>query len=492
MRYRLPAPAPSGFVPHLHPLDPRPRVRPIHARILLPSPPGPVPLPPGPGELGWFVPFTAWGAHFGGRLTLSASGAAAGAALLTGLYGPEVPAIERGPVASLGGRGAPILYLGLNGGAQAEVAALRRTGVPLWAITPGPIQDVIERAERRHDLTTSVGRAAFAATVSSDFNVQLRLTELLAGTSDRSRDELAGLAVALAEAEAGRLPLSRLVISGHNNGVGPWGDDNGQISWSTLGALAALFPNAARAIEDLMISACWSGSEVAVTEYLAMFPNLATIWAYDGSAPGTNSGGIVHLVRWEGATRDQQDFIDRALAHQTRKGELVAVWSRLRGYDNGKPPVELAAITAMYQRTQADVAPYERGEREITDPQRGPVREHYANVQRLLGRADLEPGERRRLEGERDHLLRLLFYRRVAGFFAETHREVLSAAYRELGLVEPRFKALTRGQALAAIARLEAAIKTHPAPSESLRRAERLLVDGLRNLDQRVVPDHWT
>ena len=445
-----------------------------------------------PLQQGWSealrpTPFR-WTMTFSGRLQSSVAAATAGSALVFGLYGPEAPASEDTPR----GVGAPILYLGFNPDALQEAKNLRiTTGAPMTLIVPSRQQDQVRHRGTSFDLAGDAGRLAFAQSLGLTPERALALATALASTTDKGRDEAGQLAVQLAEADQGRQTLERLVISGHNTGVGPFGDNNGQLTWATLGAIAAVFPQAARQVEDLVVAACSSGSEVAMGEYQAIFPHLKTIWAYDGSAPGATSGAVVHLARWEKATRGPREVVDRGVAKNTRKAEFVAVWSQRGGYDNGQAPVELAAIRAMYERTKVVVADYLSGREVVTDPQHGPLREHYSIVQRLLGRNDLPATERPALEKQRDQLIRLLFFGHVRESFVATHGATLRAAFASLGLPVPNLARMTRIEALRAITEFQVALRQAERPGAEALASERLLVNGLVNLERTVVPDTW-
>ena len=77
---------------------------------------------------------------------------------------------------------------------------------------------------------------------------------------------------------------------------------------------------------------------------------------------------------------------------------------------------------------------YYRGEARVEDPQRGPLRDYYGVLQRLLASPELEPLERAELKARRDQTLRLLFYEsRVAQRFAREHASTLARGYAALG-----------------------------------------------------------
>jgi hypothetical protein len=283
-----------------------------------------------------------------------------------------------------------------------------------------------------------------------------------------------------------------MVMSGHSVGSGVWGDGNGTLSYDDLAKLGAIFPRAVGQIEDLMIAACYNGSEQGMERLRAIFPNLKTLWAYDGSAPGSVSGAVPHIMRWERGTRGvSSDNLTRDAARNTRKGENVAVWTATRGYDNGQPPRPLEDVRADYNGSRAVVAEFERGDQVVVNPGEGALRDHYNNIQRLIGRRDLPPNERAALRTERDHVIRLIYYKNVSGLFQATHKATIDAGFRELGLGAPDFGTMSRKDALAKIAEFDAQVAARGDVSRTVRYLSTILHGGLVDLSPAHVPDGW-
>jgi hypothetical protein len=104
-----------------------------------------------------------------------------------------------------------------------------------------------------------------------------------------------------------------------------WGEHNGMVEIKKIEEIAAALPVAASLIEDLHLSACYSGNERYLVRWRRVFPNVSTIWAYSGSAPGAHSGAQKHLSIWNSATKGNKIKLDRSIASNTRKGKNVAV-----------------------------------------------------------------------------------------------------------------------------------------------------------------------
>lgn len=394
------------------------------------------------------------------------------------------------------------LVLGMNPHAQAEAEAIQKSNPTARVST---VQDSFQNDQVRasgpgggmrvHDLRTADGIRTFVATLGLPLAQGQQVAAAIASAGEDARDELAQLAQVWARAEKGGVIPSRLVLSGHSSGSALWGEEgsfmNGVLSRSSLALLAAAMPRAAAGVEDLCIAACYNGGETTMEAWRALFPRLQTMWAYNGSAPGTFSGATAHLARWEKATRGEVDSLRPGLLEGQRKGENLAVWSLRGGYQ----PASLSASTADLRARQitGHVAfeRYFQGDEVVRDTQRGPLREHYNTIQELLGRPEVAASERAGLELARDRTLRLLFYGNVATRFQETHRSVIQRGFTALGLSAPDFSRLGRKEALALIQSFESELgRRSPRPVEA-QRLMPLLTEGLRELQRSRIPDNW-
>lgn len=429
---------------------------------------------------------SGWAGLFGTALPQSVKGAVLGASMVLSVASVRTPSAEARRERP------PILYLGLNPDVEYEVGQLRRyTGASVDLIGPGPRADQVTYRGATYDLAEDEGIRRFGRALGLADDRAEAFLAAMGTVGEGARDEAAQLVLRLADAELGLRKLERLVISGHNLGTGPWGDDNGQLPWSALGGLVAVFPNAARQVQDLFVAACYSGGEAAMDEYQAIFPKLSTIWAYDGSAPGAASGAGTHLARWERATRGSGDQLDRQVAVGTRKGEFVAVWTQSAGYQSGTPAVPLARAEALYLQT-ADLVPlYFSGERTVDDPQQGPLRTHYARLQHLLGRRDLPTETKSRLSLERGQVARLLFFDRVKGLFLGRYGQEIDQAYQSLGLTPPDLRRTGRADTLAEIRRYQQALAERGDSTPEQQRVQTLLSEGLGALSPAWIPETW-
>ena len=390
------------------------------------------------------------------------------------------------------GQNDDILFVGMNPNASAEVRALRQTGARVTVV-----EDSAEGADRLraggvlHDLSTPEGSLAFARTLLLPPEQTANVARALLEALPDARDELGGIAEVWAAAARGEAIPSRLVLSGHSVGTGVWGEENGTLTLDALAALAEALPEAARAVEDVHVSGCYSGGRYVLLRIQAIFPQVKTIWAYAGSAPGAASGATAHQALWERATRGSAGELERKIADGTRKGDHVVVWTRDRGYDDAgsSKPIEALRIDLAYFEPVYEL--YERGEMKVDDPQTGQLRDYYDALQALLSHPDLPADERAKLEERRERAIRLLYYRKaVAPHFTSCHWDAIRSGYASLGASAPDFSALSRQDALASIETFATRARAPEAPAPAHELAD-LLERGLRDLDPTVIPAGW-
>jgi len=392
-----------------------------------------------------------------------------------------------------------VLFVAMNNSdahrSTLESDALKARGTNVTVVQDARVDDTITTRDARgvattHDLSTRAGATSFALTLGLPAEQTAKIADVLVNAGRDARDELAAIAQQWAVAEKGGQPPSRLVLSGHHVGYGVYGENNGRLDWPTVGALAEAMPKGARSVEDLLIAGCYSGGESMMEKYTAMFPNAKTIVAYDGSSPGAASGATAHQKAWELATRGSGDGIKREIFQGMRKGENVTVWTRTRGFDDGKPKASLDELRSRRDSLKSGFdAAWAGGE--IPDTQRGPVRDYYNSLQRLIQNPGLQGDERKAVEAQRDQTIRLIFHPVVASKFQEVHGAKIEAGFRAVGIdPPPSFKNMTRAQALTAIANFEAKLAATPNPSPAATTLSGMLKD-FKELKPSLIPDTW-
>ncbi len=208
-------------------------------------------------------------------------------------------------------------------------------------ISPEGVKSIRQRGEqdvwRGFDLNTADGVKGFLGTLGVSEAKQAELKTILENTGGDAKDEVAQILEVFGQAERGERTMQRVVLSGHSVGTSIWGDTNGDIEFDILEMISKAFPKAAAQVEDLMLSACYGGGEANMDTYFDIFPAVKTIWAYHDSSPGTWSGAMTHMTKWERATRGHDPSKVKAnLAAGTRKGANVSVWTETGGYDGAE------------------------------------------------------------------------------------------------------------------------------------------------------------
>jgi hypothetical protein len=417
------------------------------------------------------------------------------------LPGGQAPTTPTGPTPPAAGwqprTNNNVVLFGVNEGASHEASFLRGRGNNVTLVKDGAVNDQITTRDANgttvtHKLDTPEGARSFALTLGLPAEQTAKVAEVIQHAGHDIRDEMAQLAQVWAQAERGGQMPSRMVLSGHSTGRSVWGDGNGSLEFQTLAKLADAMPRAARSVQDLHMSACYSGGQGLMEQYRSIFPNAKTIWAYTGSAPGAHSGATTHMARWDNATRGDAGSLDRALADRTRKGENVAVWSADRGYMDGRPPAPLDEVRRAVQQGQATYDRFSRGDEAVSNPGSGPLREHYNQIQRLLQHPDLPRADRPGLEAQRDATIRLLYFtKNVAPRFQETHGAAIRDGFGALGMSAPNFSTLSRADAMRVVSEFERkAASTSPLPAAAQRLLP-MLTDGLRDLKASQIPDSW-
>jgi hypothetical protein len=135
------------------------------------------------------------------------------------------------------------------------------------------------------------------------------------------RDEMAGFVNVLQSVEQGETRMDRLVISGHSFGDSVFsGVSDNNVEFSQFQTLMEQFPQARGGVEDLMLSACHTLEKYDGVDrrdgaqYKNIFPELSTVWGYNGFSPTYEQGSPRHIRAWEqaSASNNPQDVRNAA------------------------------------------------------------------------------------------------------------------------------------------------------------------------------------
>jgi len=385
-----------------------------------------------------------------------------------------------------------VIFIGMqNDSARREIDGLR---------TRAPVLEVTDRADgaevlrvggRSFDLRQDGEVRRLCGGLGLPAATATRVGDAILGNRGGARRELASLAMLLAPGERGLPIASRLVVSGHGDGTSVFGHQDDQLADTDLMALALAMPRAAAQIEHVHMAACQHGWEPRMEHMRSAFPRLESMWGYTGFSP-SGDVSVGHERIWERDTRrGDAAALDRRSVAGTHLSENAAVWTAARGFD-GSHARELGIVMHEIVRAQPRLDAYLAGTRDLDAAD---LRTMYDLAQEVVQHTDARAGHQDEAFNDaayqrRDQVLRLRFYDHVATRFAAEYAPQIERGYAALGLAAPNFAELSRGAAMGEIGKLRARLDSPPVPAAAVR-LEELLVGGLVNLDERVIPTRW-
>ncbi len=390
------------------------------------------------------------------------------------------PATDRSkPAPPRGPSNDDVAYIGTNSGSvDGEVQALRKMLGKHVAAVDATKGSTITRNGVDYDLQSPEGRKRFIATLGLPPKIAAKLETLI--TPDRYTPKeaiaIAHLAMTWAPAETSNAAIpSRLILSGHSL----TGSSVGGIRLSVVRELASLMPKAACQIEDICLAACSSAVNAGgdQKEWSKAFPNLKTLWSYNGSAP---SPGTAHFGAWIAATAGRKD--DIRLTSDLAKAN-VAVWSKSSGYRDRNE-----SLTSLLTRARASDTRYAA----LVDGSIVPKHSHeqpydadYRTYRKLAQHKGLTAEQRADYQAKADAINRVRLYPQYRTLFVEEHGAKIKRAFEAVGLPVPDFDKLSLKEAIAQVALLKEKLKTN----ESASREVGELVNGKLDSFVKLRPD---
>ena len=396
-----------------------------------------------------------------------------------------------------------VVYLGMNIDATRRAARQMSRNAKVTVITDDGAQDRVRNGSKLYDLRQKNGRAAFAASLGLNKTAEAGVVRALEMCEKDARDELGELAKIWAAGEKGAKIPSRIVLAGHSNGDGVWGDNNGSLRLGPLLELSRALPNATAQIEDAFVTGCYGGGEVTMDQYLLIFPRAKTIWAYEAQAPGVDNGATLDQAGWETATRGRA--YDLKNVNGAATGKKMAMWNYKTGYYSPSPPLNVDDLRGKVQWMEEHFYQLAFKGQEytydddgfkipirITDPHTGPVRQYYSWLVRLTQQKTLPEDERALWVEKKHQAIRLLYFSEtVAPSFVKHHGKEIRQGYAKMGLSAPDYSKMSRAGALKEIKSFNAKLQKRPnAPADSQQLGV-LLERALGELDPALVPDGW-
>lgn len=381
-------------------------------------------------------------------------------------------------------------FLGLNEGADKELAKLRKTTGEDVLST---LNDPVAEAKLKEN-------PAIADFVFDDLGIPVvelprweKAIEVLEQADPHLREQLADIMRWFNRAEKGEIILDRIVLSGHSNGVQLWGESvEGRESQPgvmlldrDLRGVAQVFPEATKQVEDIMFSACFSINAVELV--IKVFPNLKTAWAYSTFSPSAKQGSDEHIAEFTRATEGAG-----TLTKSNRRGSS-ALWTKEKGYVVGDP--SLAAAGGLYTeafRLWNDIGlPMFLGEKaDLTSDQLMPV---YMAIQRMIAHQGTPQDRRERAEHVMQVVLHLRFWPRLREKFQGAYASTLQPAYDALKIPQPDWSKITRMALKAHMETIKKALEANPDASTKHKALfDKYLTDGIFQFkDEKVIPKGW-
>lgn len=385
-----------------------------------------------------------------------------------------------------------ILYVGLNPSSKnKEHDKLKGVGANVTAVKGEKEQGTAKVDGETKNLNTDEGLQAFIDSLQGGIDKGRRdLLKQFINTSDfAAKDEVAQIAKALNDAEAGRTIFTRVILSGHSGGWSFWGDDNGEITFDHMAKLPKIFPKALGCVQDLMLSACNTGQKSKLKRYRAIFPNVKSIWAYVGYSPSAASGALTHIGNWEQATRGSldNDKIDKARSKTGRRGgkndkNVATLTIADDGTEEYKTDSEkaLQSYDTLKGLVDSDMPKYEKAMNEGSIDKQA-LSTFYTNLQNLLGNFAYRVPNAEEMQKVLKRTLFLRYWENVTKKFMEAHGSTVKSGYEAAGGSMPHYEGASRDKVLGWVG-------AYPKSGDE---AHGLLDRYLVKLDPEVLPATW-
>jgi hypothetical protein len=151
------------------------------------------------------------------------------------------------------------------------------------------------------------------------------------GLPEGIRDEMAQFVQVLQGVETGERTMDRLVMSGHSTGEWVYGEQDGNpgVTFEQMGQLMGQFPKAQAGVEDFMLSACHTLEKQPQldnrdgAQYQDIFPNVESVWGYNGFSPSWKQGSAQHVASWLKASQTDDLDLMKKSAKQTGQNATV-------------------------------------------------------------------------------------------------------------------------------------------------------------------------
>lgn len=413
------------------------------------------------------------------RLLASGGHLARGVVVQRDDHGAKAPAAEPTLPEAIG-------FIGMNPLAWKEAKAIKSPkGQAARRVIVG-----LENKEFEASLATDAGIAQWLASAGihplTRTGTFIAAARLLRNADPAARDTVAQMITMFDGAERGTYRLSRLVMSGHSNGLELWGEAQADGSGGgtlilerELSALAAAFPVAAAQVRAVMFSACYSVRAIDLCARL--FPNLTGAWAYAKFSPSVKQGSARHIDLFIRESAGGKKKLDRRDARGSS-----ALWTRESGFIVNDP------AKADPRLLLSQVAGIVRGINDIYEGEvtynKGFLDASYGLLQEFVAHPRAAADKKATVQLWIPIVLRLRYWSLVRERFAATYRPQIDAAYGELGWPQPDWKSITRTEVADEKSAFEVVGSGMP---KAKAFGDGPLAKGLYRLDPAYIPTTW-
>jgi hypothetical protein len=231
-----------------------------------------------------------------------------------------------------------------------------------------------------------------------------KFTDQLKTVHPDVRDEVAQLGLTFHRAGKGEISVNRLVMSGHGDVNGTvMGDKGEKLRLADLESLSRVFPEGAKKIDHVAISACFCAGHANFEELRRTFPMLKSAFAYNNQSPLAETEAPKHLTKWESMTHGNDPGKVVPLEAKTK----TATWNSVDGVKG--------LSTMSLEKTEADVKlfgeiheKYKTKQKDAKQATHDPELDlYYVSLSELLRHPEISPERKAEVEAIRKEVLKL-------------------------------------------------------------------------------------
>ncbi|HET9281859.1 MAG TPA: DUF4157 domain-containing protein [Candidatus Angelobacter sp.] len=332
------------------------------------------------------------------------------------------------PVPPAGGN---ILYIGMSKNAALEATSLQTAyhGKPV-TVTAVTLSDTesktktIATGSATFDLTSDDGIKKFVAALPLSDKQQVEsVTEILKKAPNVSRDDWAHVIAVYAQTESdGKDRMSRVILSGHSGGQSIYSKENkGEIEFSILAGLSAIFLSAAAQTKHLMVAACFAGDEdILLQYYQKAFPNLKTFAGWTFFSP-TDAQGAKEVTGWSHTTD-----VDPATLPAPKTGEATWEQGTYHGANPKESPADTIASLKLQEQTVFD--DYFTGAK-VSQDFTGEVPVYYQRALAAANRRDITGSDHDYAQTQANRAFRIRKWKQQAAGFWGKYKTTIQKGY---------------------------------------------------------------